>query len=62
MAGNTGGPWGGGGNKGGGERGGSRGTPPNRGNQGGGQRPEGEKPHIPEIEDLVKKARNSCAC
>ncbi|WP_370400932.1 FtsH protease activity modulator HflK [Sulfitobacter sp. JB4-11] len=55
MAGNTGGPWGGGGgnngggddrNKGGGNNGG-----------GGGRGPGGEKPQIPEIDELVKKGQ-----
>ncbi|MEP2892457.1 FtsH protease activity modulator HflK [Tateyamaria sp.] len=56
MAGNTGGPWGGGGNSGGGDDG--RGKGPrdtDRGN--GGQRPNGEGPQIPEIDDLVKKGQ-----
>ncbi len=47
MSGNSGGPWGGGGN---------------RGNSGGGNRPNGggngpERPQIPEIEDLMKKGQ-----
>jgi membrane protease subunit HflK len=51
MAGNNGGPWGGGG----GQRGGDGG---NRGNQGGGRRPGQEDgPQIPEIDDLVKKGQ-----
>ncbi len=57
MAGNTGGPWGGGG--------GDKGSEGNRGNNGnGGDRPRpgggrgpGEKPQIPEIEELVKKGQ-----
>jgi membrane protease subunit HflK len=58
MAGNTGGPWGGGGSNGGGDRG----TPPGggRGNQGGGGgRPPGggDRPPIPEIDELVKKGQ-----
>ncbi|WP_299551699.1 FtsH protease activity modulator HflK [uncultured Tateyamaria sp.] len=56
MAGNTGGPWGGGGNSGGGDddRGkGSRG--PGRGN--GGRGPGDEGPQIPEIDELVKKGQ-----
>ncbi|MFT6674501.1 MAG: membrane protease subunit HflK [Sulfitobacter sp.] len=60
MAGNTGGPWGGGGNNGGRNTGGGdRETPPgdNRGNQGGNRRPEGDKPQIPEIDDLVRKGQ-----
>ncbi|SLN57823.1 Modulator of FtsH protease HflK [Falsiruegeria litorea R37] len=49
MAGNNGGPWGGGGSSGGGG---------NRGNNGNGQRPpEGDKPQIPEIDDLMKKGQ-----
>lgn len=56
MAGNTGGPWGGGGNSGGGDDGrgkGSRG--PGRGN--GGRGPGDEGPQIPEIDELVKKGQ-----
>ena len=49
MAGNTGGPWGGGGDK------GSGGGDDNRGN--GGRRPGDERPNIPEIDDLVNKGR-----
>jgi len=63
MAGNSGGPWGGGGNKGGGANGGGSGQNgggdrgqnggrPN-GNGGGG----GDKPQIPEIDELVKKGQ-----
>ena len=50
MAGNTGGPWGGGGDQGGG----------NRGNNGDGRRPpEGnEGPQIPDIDDLMKKGQD----
>ncbi|MCP4821019.1 MAG: FtsH protease activity modulator HflK [Shimia sp.] len=50
MAGNNGGPWGGGGgNQGGG----------NRGNNGNGQRPpEGDGPQIPDIDDLMKKGQD----
>ena len=59
MAGNNGGPWGGGGgNSGGGGRpnGGSGGG--NRGSGGGGPRgPGGEGPQIPEIDELVKKGQ-----
>lgn len=48
MAGNSGGPWGGGGNRGTG----------NRGSGGGdGRGPGGQGPQIPEIEDLVKKGQ-----
>ncbi len=46
MSGNSGGPWGGGGNRGGGGRG-----------SGGGQGPGGQGPQIPEIDDLVKKGQ-----
>lgn len=54
MAGNNGGPWGGGGNSGGD----GRDDPPgNRGNNGGGRGPGGEKPQIPEIDELVKKGQ-----
>ncbi|MEX0309847.1 MAG: FtsH protease activity modulator HflK [Tateyamaria sp.] len=56
MAGNTGGPWGGGGNSGGGDNGrgnGSRGG--GRGN--GGRGPGDEGPQIPEIDELVKKGQ-----
>ncbi|SFE25408.1 protease FtsH subunit HflK [Sulfitobacter brevis] len=55
MAGNSGGPWGGGGNKG---DGGDREERPsgNRGN-GGGRGPGGDRPQMPEIDDLVKKGQ-----
>lgn len=57
MAGNSGGPWGGGGNKGGG---GDKEppTPPSgdRGNAGGG-RDQGDRPAIPEIDELMNKGR-----
>ncbi len=54
MAGNTGGPWGGGGNTGGGKGGGGN----NGGdNGGGGNRGGGDRPPIPEIEELVKKGQ-----
>ncbi|MEH6645036.1 FtsH protease activity modulator HflK [Sulfitobacter sp.] len=55
MAGNTGGPWGGGGNQGGGNNGGD----PGGGNQGGdrGNKGGGEKPPIPEIDELVRKGQ-----
>lgn len=49
MAGNNGGPWGGGSSGGGGNRGN------NGSGGGGGRRPEDEGPHIPEIDELVKK-------
>jgi len=57
MAGNNGGPWGGGGNSGGDRpNGGSNGG--NRGSGGGGPRgPGGEGPQIPEIDELVKKGQ-----
>ena len=52
MAGNNGGPWGGGGSNGsGGNQGG------NRGSGGGGRRPSNDGPQIPEIDDLVNKGR-----
>ncbi len=55
MAGNNGGPWGGGGNSGGG---GDDDRPSgNRGNNGGGRGPGGDKPQIPEIDELVKKGQ-----
>ena len=56
MAGNNGGPWGGGGGNSGGDRpnGGSGG---NRGSGGGGRGPGGEGPQIPEIDELVKKGQ-----
>jgi len=55
MAGNTGGPWGGGGNKGGESGGGNDGG----GNNGGGKGPTrgGDKPPIPEIDELMNKGR-----
>ncbi len=50
MAGNSGGPWGSGGGSGGGDGG---------GNRGGGQRPGGggDRPQIPEIDEIVKKGQ-----
>jgi len=58
MAGNTGGPWGGGGNSGGGNQGGGNKGGDNRGNNGGGNNGGGgEKPPIPEIDELVKKGQ-----
>ena len=57
MAGNAGGPWGGGGNKGNGGSGGGNGGGDNGGgggNRGGGN---GEGPQIPEIDELVKKGQ-----
>jgi len=54
MSGNSGGPWGGGGNRGSGNRGSNNGG----GDGGGGGRgPGGQGPQIPEIEDLVKKGQ-----
>ena len=57
MAGNNGGPWGGGGGNSGGDRpnGGSGGG--NRGSGGGGRGPGDEGPQIPEIDELVKKGQ-----
>lgn len=53
MAGNNGGPWGGGGNS-----GGNRGGGGDRGPGGGGPRgPRGEGPQIPEIDELVRKGQ-----
>ncbi|MGJ8547021.1 MAG: FtsH protease activity modulator HflK [Sulfitobacter sp.] len=60
MAGNTGGPWGGGGNSGGGgeKRGGTQGGGNQGGNRGGGNQGGGnERPPIPEIDELVKKGQ-----
>lgn len=54
MAGNNGGPWGGGGS-GNGSNGGSKGGDDNRGNNGGGRRPGNDGPQIPEIEDIMRK-------
>jgi membrane protease subunit HflK len=54
MAGNSGGPWGGGGNRGSGNRPGGGG---NDNGSGGGRPPGGQGPQIPEIEDLVKKGQ-----
>jgi membrane protease subunit HflK len=56
MAGNNGGPWGGGGNSGGEKPGGGSGGG-NRGSGGGGRGPGGEGPQIPEIDELVKKGQ-----
>ena len=52
MAGNSGGPWGGGGNSGGGRQ-----QPPSGGG-GGGRRPDGDKPQIPDIDDLMRKGQD----
>lgn len=62
MAGNNGGPWGGGGSSGGGGNRGNNGSGNNGGNNGGGSggggnRPEGDGPQIPEIEELMKKGQ-----
>jgi membrane protease subunit HflK len=64
MAGNTGGPWGGGGNSGGGNNGGNNGGGDNGGNNGGGNnggnrgnKGGGERPPIPEIDELVRKGQ-----
>lgn len=60
MAGNTGGPWGGGGNSGGGNNGGGNNGGSNGGGNNGGNRGNnggGEKPPIPEIDELVKKGQ-----
>ena len=61
MAGNTGGPWGGGGNNGGNgggqNGGGNNGGGGNRGNGGGNGGGGGDKPPIPEIDELVKKGQ-----
>lgn len=56
MAGNSGGPWGGGGNSGGSGGGDNR---PGRGNGsgGGGRKPDGDGPQIPEIDELMKKGQ-----
>ncbi|MEM9248730.1 MAG: FtsH protease activity modulator HflK [Pseudomonadota bacterium] len=54
MAGNSGGPWGGGSGGGSGNNGnGGRGGP------GGPRRPEGDSPQIPEIDEIVKKGQES---
>lgn len=59
MSGNSGGPWGGGGNRGSGNRGssGGGGGQGGGGQGGGGRGPGGEGPQIPEIEELVKKGQ-----
>jgi len=56
MAGNTGGPWGGGGSSGGGNNGGGNG-PRGPGRDNGGRGPGDEGPQIPEIDELVKKGQ-----
>ena len=57
MAGNTGGPWGGGGGNSGGSGGGRNNGGGNNGGGGGGRGPGGDKPQIPEIDDLVRKGQ-----
>ncbi|WP_299874329.1 FtsH protease activity modulator HflK [uncultured Sulfitobacter sp.] len=57
MAGNTGGPWGGGGGNKGGDGDRNNGGGGDRGSNGGGRGPGGEKPQIPEIDELVKKGQ-----
>lgn len=61
MAGNSGGPWGGGGSSGdGGKNGGDKNNGGNNdggNNNGGGRRPDGDGPQIPEIEELMKKGQ-----
>ncbi|MDW4499847.1 FtsH protease activity modulator HflK [Sulfitobacter sp. D35] len=58
MAGNSGGPWGGGGNSGNDKPGGSDRPGGNGGGRGGGGRgPRGDGPQIPEIDELVKKGQ-----
>jgi len=57
MAGNTGGPWGGGGNSGGDNSGGDQNKPGSNRPTGGGRGPGGDKPQIPEIDELVKKGQ-----
>lgn len=57
MAGNTGGPWGGGGNTGGGNSGGDQNRPPNDNRPNGGGRGPGDKSQIPEIDELVKRGQ-----
>lgn len=57
MAGNTGGPWGGGGKSGGGDSGGDQNRAPIGNRPTGGGRGPGEKSQIPEIEELVKRGQ-----
>ena len=57
MAGNTGGPWGGGGNSGGDNSGGDQNKPGSNRPTGEGRGPGGDKPQIPEIDELVKKGQ-----
>jgi membrane protease subunit HflK len=56
MAGNTGGPWGGGGNS-GNDEGQSGNNGGGHGNNGGGRGPGDNKPQIPEIDELVKRGQ-----
>jgi membrane protease subunit HflK len=56
MAGNTGGPWGGGGNSGGDKSGGDQNKPNGNRPNGGGRGP-GDRPQIPEIDELVNRGR-----
>ncbi len=56
MAGNTGGPWGGGGKSGGGDSGGDQNKPNGNRPNGEGRGP-GDRPQIPEIDELVKKGQ-----
>ncbi len=53
MAGNNGGPWGGGGSSGGGNRGNNG----SGGGGGGGRGPQGDGPQIPEIDEIMKKGQ-----
>ncbi|WP_299045344.1 FtsH protease activity modulator HflK [uncultured Tateyamaria sp.] len=57
MAGNTGGPWGGGGNSGDGDGGRRNGSGGGGGRGSGGRGPGDEGPQIPEIDELVKKGQ-----
>ena len=57
MTGNNGGPWGGSGGSSGNGGGGRDDGPGNRGKGGGGRGPGGERPQIPEIDELVNKGR-----
>jgi membrane protease subunit HflK len=57
MAGNSGGPWGGGSNNGGSGGGGSRGTGGGNGNNTGPRRPGGEGQNIPELDDIMRKGQ-----
>ncbi|QXT40922.1 FtsH protease activity modulator HflK [Gymnodinialimonas ceratoperidinii] len=57
MAGNSGGPWGGGSNNGGSGGGGNRGTGGGNGNNTGPRRPGGEGQNIPELDDIMRKGQ-----